>query len=77
MMSRTAKLFVSGGSQAVRLPADCRFEGKEVFISKKGDRVVLSPKPESWAEFLAHGLRATADFMEGIEDLPVQEREIR
>ncbi|MDP2240483.1 MAG: type II toxin-antitoxin system VapB family antitoxin [Burkholderiales bacterium] len=75
-MSRTAKLFVSGGSQAVRLPADCRFEGKEVFISKNGERVVLSPKPESWAEFLAHGPWATPDFMEGIEDLPVQEREM-
>jgi antitoxin VapB len=74
-MSRTAKIFVSGGSQAVRLPADCRFEGKEVFISKQGDRVVLSPKPESWAEFLTGGPRATPDFMKGIEDLSVQERE--
>jgi antitoxin VapB len=76
-MSRKAKLFVSGGSQAVRLPADCRFEGREVFISKNGDRVVLSPKPESWAEFLARGPRATPDFMEDIDDLPVQEREGR
>ncbi len=74
-MPRTAKLFVSGGSQAVRLPADYRFAGKEVFVSKDGDRVVLSPKPESWAEFLAHGPRATDDFMQGIEDLPVQERD--
>ena len=75
-MSRTAKLFISGGSQAVRLPADCRFEGKEVFISKNGERVVLSPKPESWDEFFAHGPQVTPDFMEGIEDLPVQEREM-
>ncbi len=75
-MPRTAKLFVSGGSQAVRLPANCRFAGKEVFISKDGDRVVLSPKPDSWAEFLDHGPRATGDFMQGIEDLPVQERDL-
>ena len=74
-MSRTAKLFVSGGSQAVRLPADYRFAGKEVFISKDGVRIVLSPKPESWADYLAHGPRATADFMEGVEDLDVQDRE--
>ena len=47
-----------------------------MFISKNGERVVLSPKPESWAEFLAHGPRATPDFLEGIEDLPMQEREI-
>ncbi len=73
-MLRTAKLFVSGGSQAVRLPADFRFEGREVFISREGGRVVLSPKPASWAEFLANGPRVSPDFMQGIEDLPVQER---
>ena len=76
-MARTAKLFGSGGSQAVRLPADCRFEGKEVCLSREGNRVILSPKPESWAEFLAQGPRATPDFMEGIEDLPGQERGYR
>jgi len=73
-MSRTAKLFQSGGSQAVRLPADCRFPGKEVFIHREGEMIVLSPKPESWLDYLMHGPRATADFMEGIADLLVQER---
>jgi antitoxin VapB len=74
-MSRIAKLFTSGGSQAVRLPAEFRFEGKEVFISRDGERIVLSPKPESWAEYLASGPRAAPDFMEGVVDLPVQHRE--
>ena len=74
-MSRVAKLFASGGSQAVRLPADCRFPGKEVFIYRDGERIVLAPKPESWADYLARGPRASANFMEGVEDLPVQERE--
>jgi antitoxin VapB len=74
-MSRIAKLFTSGGSQAVRLPAEFRFEGKEVFISRDGERIVLSPKPDSWAEYLASGPRATPDFMEGVVDLPVQDRE--
>jgi antitoxin VapB len=73
-MSRTAKLFATGGSQAVRLPADCRFPGKEVFIHREGERVVLAPRPASWTEYLAQGPRASADFMEGIDDLPVQER---
>lgn len=59
-MSRTAKLFASEGSQAVRLPADYRFEGKEVFIYRDGERIVLSPKPQSWVDYLAHGPRATA-----------------
>ena len=48
--SRTAKLFTTGRSQAVRLPLEFRFEGREVFIRrdpKTGD-VILSRKPESW-----------------------------
>lgn len=39
----TAKLFTSGGSQAVRLPKAYRFEGSEVMISRDGDKVVLEP----------------------------------
>jgi antitoxin VapB len=54
-MTETAKLFMNGRSQAVRLPAEFRFEGKEVFIRRDpvtGD-VVLSPKEKSWDRFLA------------------------
>lgn len=49
-MNKTAKLFTTGRSQAVRLPMEFRFEGKEVFVRRDpetGD-VILSPKPESW-----------------------------
>jgi antitoxin VapB len=48
--ARTAKLFTTGRSQAVRLPMEFRFEGGEVFIrrdSKTGD-VILSRRPDSW-----------------------------
>ncbi len=50
MGARTAKLFTTGRSQAVRLPMEFRFDGSEVFIrrdSKTGD-VILSSKPDSW-----------------------------
>lgn len=52
-MGRTAKLFRNGRSQAVRLPAEFRFEGKQVFIRKdeKTGDVILSRRPESWQEF--------------------------
>lgn len=52
-MAKTAKLFKNGRSQAVRLPAEFRFEGKEVFIRKdeKTGDVVLSKRPQSWEEF--------------------------
>jgi antitoxin VapB len=41
---RTAKIFTTGGSQAVRLPKDFRFDGEEVFIRKEGRSVILEPK---------------------------------
>ena len=54
-MSQVAKLFANGRSQAVRLPAAYRFDGKEVFIHQNpetGD-VILSRKPASWDDFFA------------------------
>ena len=39
----TAKLFMHGRSQAVRLPKEFRFRGKEVRIRREGDRVILEP----------------------------------
>lgn len=52
-MSQTAKIFANGRSQAVRLPAEFRFEGKEVYIRRDeatGD-VILSQKKANWDEF--------------------------
>jgi antitoxin VapB len=54
-MENTAKLFTNGKSQAVRLPKEYRFEGKEVYIRRDpvtGD-VILSPRPVSWDDFFA------------------------
>jgi antitoxin VapB len=54
-MVQRAKLFKSGGSQAVRLPKDYRFEGqKEVRIYRQGGRVVLEGRLGEWSRpFLA------------------------
>jgi len=38
-----ARIFTNGRSQAVRLPREFRFEGKEVAIRKEGDAVILEP----------------------------------
>lgn len=50
-----AKLFQNGGSQAVRLPKECRFpEGQaEVVVRREGRRVILEPLDEWPADFLA------------------------
>lgn len=56
MSTKTAKLFTNGGSQAVRLPAEFRFEGDEVYIRRdpRTGNVILSARPEpSWMEFVA------------------------
>ena len=70
-MPRTAKLYRNGRSLAVRLPvrlpAEFRFEGTEVFIrrdSRTGD-VILSRRPESWTSFfeLANHAGVPDDFL--------------
>jgi antitoxin VapB len=49
-MSDRAKLFESGGSQAVSLPARYRFDGQdEVVIYRVGRRVILEPKRRKWS----------------------------
>jgi antitoxin VapB len=66
---RTAKLFKNGRSQAVRLPAEFRFRGDEVYVTRNeatGD-VVLSDRPGTkiWGDFfdLIHSLDVPPDFM--------------
>jgi antitoxin VapB len=44
----TARLFWSGRSQAVRLPREFRFRGKEVRLRRHGSAVILEPVPEDW-----------------------------
>ena len=73
-MQRTAKLFMNNRSQAVRLPKEFQFRTREVFLRKQGDDVILSPKPADWSEYLLLNAIASKEFMEGVTDLPLQER---
>ena len=79
-MLRTAKLFRNGRSQAVRLPADFRFEGRQVFIRQDpatGD-VILSRRPESWESFfrLTQQTCVPEDFMADRADTRPQKRDL-
>ena len=79
-MPRIAKLFLNGRSQAVRLPADLRFEGSQVYIRRdeaSGD-VILSRRPESWQDFFAltKASDIPKDFLNDREDAPPQERDL-
>ena len=42
-MAATAKLFMHGRSQAVRLPKEFRLPGKEVKVTRVGNAVLLEP----------------------------------
>ena len=74
----TAKLFMHGRSQAVRLPKEFRFDGVEVRVSKVGDRVVLEPmqaapfNTDAW--FACLDALGAHDFLpDGLPDeLPVE-----
>ena len=79
-MRRTAKLFYNGRSQAVRLPAEYRFSGSEVYVRRDpatGD-VVLSRRPDSWQDFfdLMKTIDVPKDFMVARDDAPPQKREL-
>lgn len=72
-----ARVFKSGNSQAVRLPKEFRFKGKEVEIFKRGDELVLrekSPGMRRAFELLAN-LAIDVDAIEELRREPPQERE--
>ena len=72
---QTAKIFINGRSQAVRLPKEFRFSGNDVFIKKIGKIVLLIPKDDPWAS-LANSLdQFTNDYMETRDQPPHDSRE--
>jgi antitoxin VapB len=76
VIMQTAKIFANGGSQAVRLPKDYQFQGKELIAHKVGEAVLLVPYNKKWEVFL-HGLNSfTEDFMsEGRKQIKNTKRE--
>ena len=73
-MPRTAKVFMTNRSQAVRLPKEYQFSTTEVFIRREGHDVILSPRPRDWRSYSDTAPVASDAFMNNVEDLPVQER---
>ena len=77
-MTATAKVFMHGRSQAVRLPKEFRFEGTQVRVSRQGDKVILEPMEKKPFDYAAWRSRLDAlgarDFLvEGLpDDPPVQ-----
>jgi antitoxin VapB len=65
----TAKVFMTGRSQAVRLPKSCRFDTDEVLVRRIGRTVLLSPRDDDWAG----SIRALfSDLGTGSEPAPIE-----
>lgn len=73
---QTAKLFMNGKSQAVRLPKEFRFEGEEVVIKKVGEMVVLLPLVYR-ADDLAAALETLDPNFQISRDQPQQDQKRR
>jgi antitoxin VapB len=71
----TAKLFTNGGSQAIRLPKEYRFEGTEVYIKKVGQAIVLVPYQKPWQTLIDSLAEFPDDFMESRDQPSEQQRE--
>jgi antitoxin VapB len=76
-----AKVFMSGRSQAVRIPAEFRFTTKELYIRRTpGGEVVLSPKPEKKSLKEIYALLDEAgvpdDFLAGRDKRQAEERNL-
>jgi antitoxin VapB len=79
--SPKAKVFMSGRSQAVRIPAEFRFNSKEVYIRRTpGGDIILSAKPEKKSLKEVYALLDDAgvpdDFMAGRDTRQAEERDL-
>lgn len=72
----TAQVIYQGSIQSVRLPEELRIEGTEVFVKRIGRSLLLIPKTVDPWDMLRKSLdEFTADYMEGREQPPQQQRE--
>lgn len=81
-MTTTAKLFMSGRSQAIRLPAKLRLQAQEVRIEQIGDALWLQPQRDPAADmgqwlqaFYASTAPLPPEFLADRVDAPPQKRE--
>ena len=64
MAAKKTRLFMSGNSQAVRIPREFQLDGDEVEIQRRGNTLIIRPKKLSWAPLMESLTKFTVDFME-------------
>ena len=75
-----ARVFYSGRSQAVRIPAEFRFKTDEVYVRRdpQSGGLILSESPvKTWAEVFKalDDAKFPDDFLEDRDQRPAQERD--
>ncbi|GAB1433785.1 AbrB/MazE/SpoVT family DNA-binding domain-containing protein [Spirochaetota bacterium] len=71
-----SKVFISGNSQAIRLPKEYQVNEKEMYIQKVGSTLLLFSKNNPWEAFERSLSEFSDDFMkDGRNQPPVQQRE--
>jgi antitoxin VapB len=75
-----AKVFYSGRSQAVRIPAEFRFTTDEVYVRRdpqSGDLILSESPAKTWAEVFRalDDAKFPDDFLEDRDQRPPQERD--
>lgn len=73
---QTAKLFVNGRSQAVRLPKEYRFTGDDVYIKGYQGMVMLLAKDSPWSSLVDSLDQFTGDFMDERNQPKEQQRDL-
>ena len=71
---KTATIFRSGNSQAVRIPKEFQMQGDEVEIQRQGEVLVLRPRRKSWKALVQSLEKFTEDFMENGREQPRLEK---
>ena len=70
------KVFISGNSQAVRIPKEYHINESELAIKKIGTTIILFPKSSPWAHLEQGVAEFTPDYMaDGRNQPEMQERE--
>lgn len=59
----TAKVFDSGNSQAIRIPKKFKLKGKEAYITKIGDAIVILPMKQKWNSLISSIDKFSNDFL--------------
>lgn len=62
---RSARIFRNGRNQAVRIPKAMEFATRAVFVTRRGNELILSERPRDWSELLSSEAVASPGFLGG------------